>query len=100
MKLPKVSLPYKLFVPLFSLFIILSLCFPRQAKFAYDYKKGSAWNHETLIAQFDFPILKTQEQLRQDSLKFWQLLPARLELHILIWLQKELGRQQKQKDVS
>ena len=45
MKLPKVSLPYKLFVPLFSLFIILSLCFPRQAKFAYDYKKGSAWNH-------------------------------------------------------
>ena len=67
MKLPKVSLPYKLFVPLFSLFIILSLCFPRQAKFAYDYKKGSAWNHETLIAQFDFPILKTQEQLRQDK---------------------------------
>ena len=67
MKLPKVSLPYKLFVPLFSLFIILSLCFPRQAKFAYDYKKGSAWNHETLIAQFDFPILKTQEQLKQDK---------------------------------
>ncbi|MGN1214867.1 MAG: hypothetical protein ACI4TJ_01335, partial [Candidatus Cryptobacteroides sp.] len=67
MKFPKVSVPYKLIVPLLALFLVLSLSFPRQAKFAYDYKKGSTWNHETLIAQFDFPILKTQEQLQQDK---------------------------------
>lgn len=66
MKLPKVSFPYKVYAPLVALFLILTLALPRQAKFAYDYRKGSPWDHETLIAQFDFPILKTDEQIRED----------------------------------
>ena len=48
------------------LFLVLTLIFPRTAKFSYDYRKGSPWSHETLIAQFDFPILKTEEQLREE----------------------------------
>ncbi len=51
------------------IFVILTLVFPRKAKFAYDYKKGSPWSHETLLAQFDFPILKTDEQLREERSK-------------------------------
>ena len=39
---------------------------PRTAKFNYDYKKGSPWPYETLISQFDFPILKTEEQIREE----------------------------------
>ena len=39
---------------------------PRTAKFNYDYKKGSPWPYETLISQFDFPILKTEEQIRDE----------------------------------
>jgi len=39
---------------------------PRTAKFNYDYKKGSPWPYETLISQFDFPILKTEEQIQQE----------------------------------
>ena len=36
---------------------------PRSAKFAYDYRKGRTWKYETLYAQFDFPIYKTEDQL-------------------------------------
>ena len=39
---------------------------PRTAKFSYDYKKGSPWLYETLVSQFDFPILKTDEQLLSE----------------------------------
>ena len=39
---------------------------PRTAKFNYDYKKGSPWPYETLISQFDFPILKTEDQIREE----------------------------------
>lgn len=56
----------RVFGPLTVLFVVLALVFPRAAKFSYDYRKGSPWAHETLIAQFDFPILKTDEQLREE----------------------------------
>jgi putative nucleotidyltransferase with HDIG domain len=39
---------------------------PRSPKFVYDYQKGAPWMHETLIAQFDFPILKTDEQILSE----------------------------------
>ena len=60
------SINYRVLIPLVVLFLVLTLIFPRTAKFSYDYRKGSPWSHETLIAQFDFPILKTEEQLREE----------------------------------
>lgn len=42
--------------------MIMTLFLPRTAKFGYDYKKGKQWEHETLYAQFDFPLLKTADQ--------------------------------------
>ena len=69
MKLPRVSIDFKVLTPLVVLFLILTFMFPRTAKFSYDYRKGSPWSHETLIAQFDFPILKTEEQIRDEKSK-------------------------------
>ena len=69
MKIPKIKPYIAVLVPLALLFLILTLIFPRQAKFSYDYRKGSPWDHETLIAQFDFPILKTEEQLMEERSK-------------------------------
>lgn len=63
-RLPKID--YWTLAPLVLLFVVLLLIFPRNAKFSYDYKKGSPWAHETLIAEFDFPILKSDEQLREE----------------------------------
>ena len=52
--------------PLAVAFLLLVLLMPRSAKFAYDYRKGRTWKYETLYAQFDFPIYKTDEQIREE----------------------------------
>ena len=56
-------------VPLAIVFAVLVLFMPRTAKFNYDYRKGSPWPYETLVSQFDFPILKTEEQLMEEREK-------------------------------
>lgn len=65
----KSSLPRdpKVYAALIVLFVILLAFMPKSGKFKYDYKKGSPWAYETLVAQFDFPILKTEEQLRSEK---------------------------------
>lgn len=58
---------YKVYLSLCFVFAILLSIMPRKAKFDYDYKKGAVWPYQTLVAQFDFPILKTSEQLRKEE---------------------------------
>ncbi len=53
----------RIFFPLGIAFLLLILLMPRSAKFAYDYHKGRTWKYETLYAQFDFPIYKTEDQM-------------------------------------
>ena len=48
------------------LFVVLLLIMPRNGKFSYDYRKGSPWAYDNLVAQFDFPILKTTEELQSE----------------------------------
>ena len=66
MKKVKIEHTYRVYLPMAILFVILSVIFPRTGKFNYDYKKGAPWMYETLVAQFDFPILKTSAQLQQE----------------------------------
>ncbi len=60
---------FKVYLPLIALFLILVFIMPKSPKFSYDYKKGSPWMHETLVAQFDFPVLKTDAQLMEEREK-------------------------------
>ena len=55
------------FLPLLIVAALIAAVAPRTAKFGYDYKKGSTWNYETLFAPFDFPILKTAEQMQEEA---------------------------------
>ncbi len=57
---------YKVYIVLAVLFVALVFMIPRTSSFSYDYKKGSPWLYETLIAQFDFPVLKTDAQLQEE----------------------------------
>ena len=52
--------------PLAVLFAALVLAMPRNSKLSYEYKVGQPWKYETLIAPFDFPILKTEEQITEE----------------------------------
>ena len=65
MQISTPKIPKRL-IPLVVVFAVLVLLMPRTAKFNYDYKKGSPWPYETLISQFDFPILKTEEQMQAE----------------------------------
>ena len=57
---------FRLFLFFFSLILILYL-FPRQAKFKYEFTKGKPWLHETIIAPFDFSILKSEIDLDREK---------------------------------
>ncbi len=57
---------FKVFAPLIVVFLVLVFIIPKTTKFPYDYKKGSPWMNEDLVAQFDFPVLKSEAQLQQE----------------------------------
>ncbi len=50
----------------FITLIILSALFPREGKFKYEFQRGKPWQHEDLIAPFDFAILKPQAELKKE----------------------------------
>ncbi|MCQ2266465.1 MAG: HDIG domain-containing protein [Bacteroidaceae bacterium] len=59
--------------PLISLCISVIGCIvlvvtmlPRETKFGYSYETGRPWHYAPLIAQYDFPIYKSEEQLKAD----------------------------------
>ena len=54
------------YLPLALMFALLLLAMPRNSKLSYEYKTGQPWKYETLIAPFDFPILKTEEQIQEE----------------------------------
>ena len=56
-------------MPLIAIFLLLVFIMPKSPQFNYDYRKGSPWMYETLIAQFDFPVLKTEAQLQAEREK-------------------------------
>ncbi|MBO8456102.1 MAG: HDIG domain-containing protein [Bacteroidetes bacterium] len=55
------------FVPLVILLALTVLFMPRSGKFNYDYRKGAPWMYETLVSEFDFPVLKTEAQLQSEK---------------------------------
>jgi len=54
-------------LPFIALFLILVFILPRTNNFGHEYKKGSVWKYETLYAQFDFPILKSDQQVQEEA---------------------------------
>lgn len=50
--------------------LIILLEYPRERKFALEYQKGTPWQHENLLAPYDFPIYKLEQEYKteRDSL--------------------------------
>lgn len=46
---------------------LIFLVFPGESRFKYEFQKGSPWRHETLIAPFNFAILKTEAELKVET---------------------------------
>ena len=89
---------YKVYLPLVLLFALLVFVMPRSPKFNYDYKKGTLWMYEDFVSQFDFPLLKTDEQYQADLQKagssvvpFYRQDPAVLETAVEFLAALDLG---------
>jgi putative nucleotidyltransferase with HDIG domain len=53
---------------LFSITVILIIwSFPKQGKFKYEFQLGKQWLNEDLVAPFDFPILKSKDEIREEE---------------------------------
>lgn len=54
----------------FSVFLISGVVIfyllPRQGQFKYEYQENKPWNHGLVVAPFDFPMLKTDKELKSE----------------------------------
>ncbi len=41
--------------------------FPKEKKFQYSFTQGGPWLHENLMAPFDFPVYKSDEEITQEQ---------------------------------
>ncbi len=46
--------------------LLVYFMFPREGKFRYEFTKNKPWMHENLVAPFDFPIFKTDQQVQRE----------------------------------
>ena len=49
----------------FITIVLLFLIIPGESRFKYEFQKNAPWRHETLIAPFDFAILKPDEAIKE-----------------------------------
>lgn len=47
--------------------VVIAFLFPREGRFPYEYQKSMPWMHPDYYAPFDFPVLKTVEELRAEK---------------------------------
>ena len=57
---------FRLFLFVITLVIIL-YSYPRQVKFKYEFTKGKPWMHESIIAPFDFSVLKSEIEINKEQ---------------------------------
>lgn len=69
MDTPKFPKSIRILIPTALLIAVLTAIMPRYGEFEYHYRKGSRWNYETLVAPFDFPVLKTADQIKNEKEK-------------------------------
>jgi putative nucleotidyltransferase with HDIG domain len=67
MKIKKYSvIIYTVILFLLSVSVVVYI-FPKDKKFEYDFSEGNPWLHENLIADFDFPIYKTDKEIEKEK---------------------------------
>lgn len=57
---------YKTLLCLFVVGVVVYLL-PRAGSFQYEIQAGKPWQYETLLAPYDFPIQKTQDELEEEE---------------------------------
>lgn len=56
---------YKVFLFVISIITIVFF-FPKEATFKYEFQKNQPWRYETLIAPYDIPVFRSDEEINAD----------------------------------
>jgi len=56
---------FRILIILVSVTFLVFL-FPREGKFQYEYQRGRPWMHEDLIAPYNFPIYKLENEVAEE----------------------------------
>jgi putative nucleotidyltransferase with HDIG domain len=65
---------YKILLFLFVVGVVVYLL-PRAGSFQYEIQAGKPWQYETLLAPYDFPIQKTQDELEDERTRLKANIP-------------------------
>lgn len=76
---------------IFGVIALISLLFPNNLKFKYEFERGQVWRFEDLRAPFDFAIKKTEEELTAEK--------AQLEQEFSPYYEKRVDVAKQQKKV-
>lgn len=59
----------RVYIPLIFILatLLITYIFPKQGEFKFSFSEGRPWRYGLLTAPFDFPIFKSEQQLRQDQ---------------------------------
>ena len=57
---------YRWIIVLFS-FILIFLTFQKERKFRFEIQKNIPWQHDNLLAPFDFPVYKLDDELQREK---------------------------------
>ncbi len=65
--MPVNRLNFFLKILIFTLAALLTVfILPHSNKFRYEFQKGEPWKHKSLIAEFDFPVYKSEETIKKE----------------------------------
>jgi len=74
--------------------IILVNIFPRQGKLKSEYQKGKPWQHDELIAPFDFAVKKSDAELQRERHDILN------NSFLYFWYDQEVAKSQREKFLS
>lgn len=57
---------YKIFLVVLTILILVSF-FPKEGKFKFEFSRGKPWQHDDLIAPYDFAILKSDKEIEEET---------------------------------
>ena len=59
--------PARVILPLLIAVVALALAMPRHSTFSYEYRTGEEWKYDDFFSDINFPVLKTEEQMREAA---------------------------------
>jgi putative nucleotidyltransferase with HDIG domain len=74
---------YKILLFLFVVGVVVYLL-PRAGSFQYEIQPGKPWQYETLLAPYDFPIQKTEDELEEERTRLKANIPRYFSVNQLV----------------